>query len=118
MPFGFRAANAQVRNLELRLAKTREVLREQENDVIFELALAHHDLATHWANAQTHFNRRIAAKDQRNECALFTPRVTVARESTKPPEPPKVVAAAEPATPHVSRTLRNARSAFEDLFKK
>ena len=64
MPFGFRAATAQVRNLELRLAKSREVLREQENDVIFELGLAYHELATHWANAQTHFNRRIAADDQ------------------------------------------------------
>lgn len=64
MPFGFRAANAQVRNLELRLAKAREVLRAQEDDVIFELALAYQDLASNWANAQTYFNRKIAAEEQ------------------------------------------------------
>ncbi|MES2792119.1 MAG: TolC family protein [Planctomycetota bacterium] len=64
MPFGFRAANAQVRNLELRLAKARETLREQENDVIYELALAYQDLASNWSNAQTYFNRRIAAAEQ------------------------------------------------------
>lgn len=64
MPFGFRAANAQVQNLELRLAKAREVLRAQEDDVIYELALAYQDLASNWANAQTYFNRRIAAAEQ------------------------------------------------------
>ena len=64
MPFGFRAANAQVRNLELRLAKSRQVLRSQEDDVIFELALAYQDLASNWANAQTYFNRKIAAEQQ------------------------------------------------------
>lgn len=78
---------------------------------------AHFDSSAHFQCAKP-IPARIAAKDQRNECALFTPRVTVARESTKQPEPPKVVAAAEPATPHISRTVRNARSAFEDLFKK
>ena len=61
---------------------------------------------------------RIAGKDKKNECLLFSPRVTVARESTRPPEPPKAVAAAAPATPHVSRTVHNARTAFENLFKK
>lgn len=62
---------------------------------------------------------RIAAKDKKNECQLFSPRVTVARESTKPPEPPKVMATAAPAsTPYVSRTVHNAREAFENLFKK
>ncbi|MBI2687969.1 MAG: hypothetical protein HYX27_16800 [Acidobacteria bacterium] len=60
---------------------------------------------------------RITAKDKPNECALFSPRVTVARESTKPVELPKsaVTAAAEP---RVSRTVHNAREAFENLFKK
>lgn len=61
---------------------------------------------------------RIVAKDKKNDCQLFSPRVTVARESTKPPEPPKAVAAAAPAAPHVSRTVHNARAAFENLFKK
>jgi hypothetical protein len=61
---------------------------------------------------------RLAGKDKKNECQLFSPRVTVARESTRPPEPPTAVAAAAPATPHVSRTVHNARAAFENLFKK
>lgn len=64
MPFGFRAAQAQVRNLELRLAKSRQILRTQEDDVIYELAQAYQDLATNWQNAQTYFNRRIAAAEQ------------------------------------------------------
>ena len=77
---------------------------------------AHFDSSAHFQCAKP-IPERIAAKDRRNECSLFTPRVTVARESVRPPEPPKVVVAA-PITPHVSRTLRNARSAFDDLFKK
>lgn len=64
MPFGFRAAQAQVRNLELRLAKSRQILRAQEDDVIYELAQAYQDLAINWQNAQTYFNRRIAAAEQ------------------------------------------------------
>jgi hypothetical protein len=77
---------------------------------------AHFDSSAHFQCAKP-VAERIAAKDNRNDCMLFSPRVTVARESTKPPEPPKVVAAA-PATPHVSRTVHNARTAFENLFKK
>jgi len=62
---------------------------------------------------------RIAAKDKPNLCTLFTPRVTVARESAKPPEPPKAaVVEAAPQEPRVSRTVHNARAAFENLFKK
>ncbi|MDB5386041.1 MAG: outer rane efflux protein, partial [Planctomycetaceae bacterium] len=64
MPIGFRAAIAQVRNLELRLAKSRAVLRAQEDDVVFELAQAYQDLTTNWSNAQTYFNRRLAAQEQ------------------------------------------------------
>jgi outer membrane protein TolC len=64
MPIGFRAAIAQVRNLELRLAKSRAVLKAQEEDVVFELAQAYQDLTTNWQNAQTYFNRRLAAEEQ------------------------------------------------------
>jgi outer membrane protein TolC len=64
MPFGFRAAIAQVRNLELRLAKSRAVLKAQEDDIVFELAQAYQDLTTNWTNAQTYFNRRLAAEEQ------------------------------------------------------
>src|ERR1700689_4208436 len=55
---------------------------------------------------------RIPIKDQANECALFKPRVTVARD-------------AAPANPHpasapqqVPRNPNDARAAFDNLFKK
>ena len=64
MPFGFRAANAQVRNLELRLAKSKAVLKAQEDEIVFELAQAYQDLTSNWTNAQTYFNRRLAADEQ------------------------------------------------------
>lgn len=63
MPFGFRAGLAQVRNLELRLAKAREILRAQEDDVIWGLADAYQQLALNWENAQTQFNRQGYAQD-------------------------------------------------------
>jgi len=54
---------------------------------------------------------RIVVKDQANECALFNPRVTVARD----------VAAgggsASPVTP-APRNPNDARAAFDQLFKK
>jgi hypothetical protein len=56
---------------------------------------------------------RIAGKDQANECELFSPRVTVARDvapgSAGAPPRPAVV---EPRTPN------DARTAFDNLFKK
>ncbi len=51
---------------------------------------------------------RIAPKDQANECSLFAPRVTVARDTTS-------------STTVVSTAPRNpndARAAFDSLFKK
>jgi hypothetical protein len=58
---------------------------------------------------------RIAYKDQVNECELFKPRVTVARDvsnqNTTVPVPPPVVA--EPM-----RRPSDARAAFDSLFKK
>lgn len=65
---------------------------------------------------------RIAVKDQANECALFKPRFTVAREAVHPPAsngfghsngtsaPPPNVAA--------PRNASDARAAFDSLFKK
>lgn len=58
---------------------------------------------------------RIAAKDQPNECALFAPRVTVARDASahngvKAPLPD--IHTPAPKTPD------DARSAFDRLFKK
>jgi len=59
---------------------------------------------------------RIAMKDKANECSLFTPRVTVAREGTNngppPPSPPTTMNSPAP------RNLEDARSAFDRLFKK
>lgn len=59
---------------------------------------------------------RIAYKDQQNECELFKPRVTVARDvagagngSNQSAATPKVV---EPRSPS------DARAAFDSLFKK
>jgi hypothetical protein len=57
---------------------------------------------------------RIAVKDKRNECALFSPRVTVAREGTT--NGPS--AAPPPAGPPAPRNPEDARSAFDRLFKK
>ncbi len=57
---------------------------------------------------------RIPVKDQANECPLFSPRVTVARDSvTQAPKlPPPDMNSSAP------RTADDARSAFDRLFKK
>jgi hypothetical protein len=57
---------------------------------------------------------RIAAKDQANECELFKPRVTVARDVAQPP-PPSAGPAANVPEP---RNADDARAAFDNLFKK
>lgn len=58
---------------------------------------------------------RIAGKDQLNECDLFSPRVTVARDVA-----PGSTAAAAPQRPAVvaPRSPNDARTAFDNLFKK
>ncbi|HEX6984847.1 MAG TPA: TolC family protein, partial [Planctomycetaceae bacterium] len=61
VPIGFRQAKAQVRNIELRLAKAREVLSAQELDVAHEVADALQAVEFNYRNAETNFNRRIAA---------------------------------------------------------
>lgn len=68
---GFRAAHAQVRNLELRLAKSREVLRVQEHDITYELAQAYQDMVTNWSNSQNYFNRRLSAEEQTQALELI-----------------------------------------------
>ena len=64
MPIGFRAAHAQVRNLELRLAKAKEVLAAQELEISHELAVAFESLAANYTTAQSNFNRRRAAQER------------------------------------------------------
>ncbi|MBK9168859.1 MAG: hypothetical protein IPM24_15500 [Bryobacterales bacterium] len=59
---------------------------------------------------------RIAVKDKANECALFSPRVTVMREGTNAGAPPP--RAAPTASTQPPRNANDARAAFESLFKK
>jgi hypothetical protein len=54
---------------------------------------------------------RIALKDKANECSLFSPRVTVARDGSAAAPPPSPIAES-PTSPDA------ARSAFDKLFKK
>jgi len=58
---------------------------------------------------------RIVAKDQANECDLFKPRVTVARDGAHPAS-----AGVPAAGPHIAepRNASDARAAFDSLFKK
>ncbi|MFM9960951.1 MAG: TolC family protein [Planctomycetaceae bacterium] len=62
MPLGFRAAHAQVRNIELRLAKARDQLEAQEIDISHEVAQDFQSLAMHYVTAQSNFNRYRAAQ--------------------------------------------------------
>lgn len=68
MPIGFRAAHAQVRNIELRLAKARDQLSAQEMDVSHEIAQDFQSLAVQYVTAQSNFNRFRAAQQR---VALF-----------------------------------------------
>ena len=56
---------------------------------------------------------RIAAKDQANQCELFKPRLTVAREVAH--SGPAVAPAANVPVP---RSATDARAAFDSLFRK
>ena len=60
---------------------------------------------------------RIAVKDQQNDCPLFSPRVTVAREVTNAQG-----GVGRPSAPSLNtpppRSASDARDAFDRLFKK
>ena len=64
VPLGMRSANAQVKNLELRLAKARAVLDAQEMEISHELSDAVQQMAAHEAAARSNFNRRAAAQER------------------------------------------------------
>lgn len=64
MPIGLRSAKAQLRNLELRLAKGRDVLAAQELEIAHEVGNAFQELAEKYVTAQTYLNRRQAARDR------------------------------------------------------
>jgi len=54
---------------------------------------------------------RIAVKDLTNECELFKPRVTVARDAAPANHHPTAI-------PQGNRSPNDARAAFDNLFKK
>jgi hypothetical protein len=58
---------------------------------------------------------RIPLKDKTNECGLFTPRVTVAREGTASNNSAQPPVNQGPPAP---RNPEDARNAFDKLFKK
>jgi hypothetical protein len=60
---------------------------------------------------------RIPVKDKANDCGLFQPRVTVAREGTSNGATGPGPQASNPGPP-VPRNPEDARSAFDRLFKK
>ncbi len=64
LPLGMRSAHAQVRNLELRLAKARAVLVTQEMEISHELADAFQQLAAHNTASRSNFNRQEAAQQR------------------------------------------------------
>lgn len=57
---------------------------------------------------------RIAGKDQANECELFKPRVTVARDAA----PANNNHHSSPSAVQPPRSPNDARAAFDNLFKK
>jgi outer membrane protein TolC len=77
MPIGLRSAHAQVRNIELRMAKARDILATQEVEISHQLADSFQQLALHFVTAQSNFNRRQAAE---RRVQLFDAEV---REGTK-----------------------------------
>jgi outer membrane protein TolC len=62
MPLGFRRGHAAVRNAQLRLARERSILDEQEREVLLGLSNAIAELERAWGVAQTNYNRRLAAR--------------------------------------------------------
>ncbi len=64
LPLGLRAARAQVRNVELRLTKARDVLAASEMEISHEIANAFQSLAETYTLTQSYVNRRDAALER------------------------------------------------------
>lgn len=64
VPLGLRRSKTQVRNIELRLAKSQKVLQAQELEIAHELAAAFQELARSYRAAVMNFSRRDAAKER------------------------------------------------------
>jgi len=62
MPIGFRAASAQMQNIEHRIGKNRAVLAQQEQEISYEIAAVFQQLDQAYQTAKTNFNRRRAAE--------------------------------------------------------
>lgn len=62
MPFGFRAAHAQLRNIELQLIKARASLSAQELDISHDLAESIQKIDVAYMTALTNLDRKIAAE--------------------------------------------------------
>jgi hypothetical protein len=61
---------------------------------------------------------RIAVKDQANECELFKPRVTVARDVAHGPSPAPSFGPPNGSQAPEPRNATDARAAFDSLFRK
>ncbi len=64
LPIGFRKAHAAVRNAELKVARAKAILEQQERDVVHDLTAAFAELDRAYATSQTSYNRRVAAHEQ------------------------------------------------------
>ena len=64
VPIGFRREMAGVRNAQLDLARQRARYEEAELELSHQLAFALRDLDSNHVQAQSNFNRRIAARDE------------------------------------------------------
>jgi hypothetical protein len=61
---------------------------------------------------------RIALKDKANQCELFSPRVTVARDVRPPVVGAPVVKNGSALSEPAPKSASDARAAFDSLFKK
>jgi len=64
VPLGFRRAYSAARNAELQLSRARAILREQEHQVLHDLAAAVGEVGRAYVVSQTTFNRLEAARNQ------------------------------------------------------
>jgi hypothetical protein len=64
MPLGFRRSMANMRNVRLQLAREQAILRDEEEQVAFELSNAMADSDRAFTLVQTNLNRRKAAREQ------------------------------------------------------
>jgi outer membrane protein TolC len=66
MPIGFRRGHVAVRNAELLLCRERAILRDQQREVIHEVADAIAEMDRAYNVLQTSYNRLAASRDQRD----------------------------------------------------